>query len=224
MGESDMQVAVTRFLTNDERRSSTYETFVKKYYINVERYDWVDVVKHFKGIESIFHWNRQRVVQRLVRKYGVGEDILDAGCGTGLNLMKFHSNPIGLDINPWNARKAKIYAPRAGLVVADAENMPFKDGAFSTIVCTESLEHMPHPGLALEEIRRLLIKGGRLIGSVPRISFFWRFRFLSSTCPHDEPFHNEYTVTQIKKLLAAFTLIKIKVSSLRLNIIFIAQS
>lgn len=28
---------------------------VKRYYIEVERYDWVEVADHLKGIESIFH-------------------------------------------------------------------------------------------------------------------------------------------------------------------------
>ncbi len=218
-----MQVALTKLVEKDEKKASLFDVLVKRYYIKTERYDWVDVARHLRGIESFFHRNRQRVVKKLVRKYGVGEDILDAGCGTGLNLMNFHSNPVGLDINPWNARKAKVYAPKAGIVVADTENMPFRDGSFSTLVCTESLEHMPHPEMALNEIRRTLSDGGRLIGSVPRISFLWRFRVLSSTCPHNEPFHNQYTPSQIKRMLAAFKLIKVKISSLGLNIVFIAE-
>lgn len=196
---------------------------VKRYYIETERYDWTDVVDHFRGLESIFHWNRQRVISSLVKSRGASPRFLDVGCGTGLVLRGLPSDSVGLDVNPWNVRKAKGYAPHTELVVGDAENMPFRDDIFSTVICTETLEHLPNPNVALREVRRVLRSKGKLVGSVPHKSIFWRFRFLSSTCPREEPFHNQYAIEQVRRLLSDFKMIYIRLSSLRLNVVFVSE-
>jgi ubiquinone/menaquinone biosynthesis C-methylase UbiE len=108
-------------------------------------------------------------------------------------------------------------------VLGDVEAMPFEDASFGTVVCTEVLEHVPHPDQALREIRRVLRPGGALIGSVPARSMIWRLRFLSSTCPGDEPFHNEYRVPEVRALLAPFEIERVWYSALRFNILFVAR-
>lgn len=196
---------------------------VKQYYIKIERYDWVDVATHLKGIESFFHRNRRRVILKLVKKYGYGSRFLDVGCGTGLIFRELPSNSVGLDINPWAARMAKKYAPDAVLVIGDAESLPFKDEAFSIIICTETIEHLPNPKKALQEIHRTIQPEGRLFGSVPHKSFLWNFRFLSSTCPKEEPFHHQFNKKQVQRLLVDFKILKIQLSILRLNVVFIVK-
>jgi len=54
--------------------------------------------------------------------------------------------------------------------VGDVERLPFKDGSANTILCTQVLEHVPHPHLALKEMCRVLKKGGKLILTVPHLS------------------------------------------------------
>ena len=196
---------------------------VKEYYIKTERYDWVEVTDHFKGVESIFHWNRMRVILKLAKKYRRSVPLIDVGCGTGLILRNLPLKSIGLDINPWAIEKAKKHAPNAELIIADAENMPFKGGSVNTIVCAETLEHLPCPELALKEVYRVLSQGGSLVGSVPHNTVFWKFRILSSTCPHEEPFHNQYKVKKVVRLLKSFKIVYMKISTLRLNIVFVAM-
>ncbi len=212
---------------NEKSRSITtwkqWENHVKQYYIKVERYDWVDATDKLKGIESIFHWNRSWVITKLLRKNWKGHPIIDIGCGTGLILRKLPSGAIGFDINPWAVAKAKEHAPHAQLVVGDVENIPFRDRTFPMAICTEVLEHVPNPKIALNEIKRILSHSGRLIGSVPHNTIFWRFRILSSTCPHSEPFHNQYNVDEVRMLLHLFIIKYLKLSILRLNIVFIVE-
>jgi ubiquinone/menaquinone biosynthesis C-methylase UbiE len=197
---------------------------VKKYYIKVERYDWVDVADHFKGVEAIFHRNRERVMKKTIKKYSQPGRLLDVGCGTGLILRNMPPGAVGLDINPWNAKKAKSYVPRSGgVVVGDAEKMPFKNRAFSTVVCAEVLEHLPNPEMAIYEVDRVLDDRGVLIGSVPRRSFLWKLRALSSTCPKLEPFHRLYSTSEVRRLISRFRLVKNEISSFGLNILFIAK-
>ncbi|KPV62753.1 MAG: hypothetical protein AOA65_1648 [Candidatus Bathyarchaeota archaeon BA1] len=96
------------------------------------------------------------MILRLIKSYGASSRFLDVGCGTGLIPRFLPSGSVGLDVNPWNVRKAKKYAPHTELVVEDAENMPFKENIFSTVICTETLEHLPHPNAALRGIHRVL--------------------------------------------------------------------
>ena len=48
-------------------------------------------------------------------------------------------------------------------IVGDAQEMPFADATYSTILCTEVLEHIPDPQKAVDEMYRVLKPGGTLI-------------------------------------------------------------
>jgi SAM-dependent methyltransferase len=211
-------LGITDFPTESE-----WAEWVKDYYRDVEEYDWVDVADGFKGLESFFHRNRRRVVRNLVRRYGTGTPMLDAGCGTGLNLAALPPGSTGIDLNPRNLALIRERLPQQVAVEGDIEKMPFADAAFGTVLCTEVLEHVPYPDQALREIHRVLRPGGTLIGSVPARSMIWKLRFLSSTCPGDEPFHNEYRPPEVRKMLAGFDVERIWYSALRFNILFVAR-
>lgn len=118
---------------------------------------------------------------------------------------------------------ASARLPSHRIVEGDVEAMPFDDGTFGTVICTEVLEHVPDSGAALEEIRRVLAPGGRVIGSVPAHSLIWRLRFLSSTCPHSEPFHNEYMIEEVRAMLGRWQLESIRYSLLRFSVVFVAR-
>lgn len=217
-GHSHSTSTVADFPTEQE-----WAEWVKDYYRDIEKYDWVDVADSFKGLESFFHRNRRRAVRNLVSKYGTGEPMLDAGCGTGLNLAALPAGSVGIDLNPRNLALVRARLPQHVAVEGDIETMPFEDGSFGTVLCTEVLEHVPYPEQALREIRRVLRPGGTLIGSVPARSMVWKLRFLSSTCPGDEPFHNEYRPPEVKALLAGFDVRRVWYSALRFNILFVAR-
>jgi ubiquinone/menaquinone biosynthesis C-methylase UbiE len=197
---------------------------VKKYYINVERYDWTVVADHFFGVESIFHRNRERVFARLIRHYADNTTVLDVGCGTGLLLRHMKEDAIGLDINPWNVKKAKEHTGRE-IVRGDAEFLPVRPGTFDLVVCTETLEHLPDPLRALGEMCHALKRNGKLIGSVPHPHPGWKLRFLSSTHPRGEPFHHNYTRSQVASLLrsSGFTVKRVFLSLLALNTNFVGE-
>lgn len=174
---------------------------VKAYYRDIEDYDWIPVTDRFLGLESILHRFRERETKRLVRGHAAGR-MLDAGCGTGLMLRHLPPGSVGLDINPRHAARARRHAPHAEVVLGDVEHPPFPSASFGTILCTEVLEHLPHPERALAEFGRLLVPGGILIGSTPRRGLLWRLRFLSSTGVGDEPFHHEYGAGELRSLFA----------------------
>jgi SAM-dependent methyltransferase len=207
-----------------EPGSGAWAEWVKDYYRDVETYDWVDVADNLRGLEAFFHRNRARVVRKLIARYATPDaPILDAGCGTGLNLRHLPKGSVGVDINPRNVALLNQRLPDHVVVEGDVEHLPFADGNFGTVLCTEVIEHIPDPAAALAEYRRVLRPGGVLIGSVPARSLIWKLRFLSSTCPHSEPFHNEYLPDEVRMMLNGWKVEHLGYSLLHFNVLFVAR-
>jgi len=69
-----------------------------------------------------------------------------------------------------------LNAPIDYFVACDAENIPFRNNFFDSIVMFTAIHHLPHPEKMLREVKRVLKKGGIFIavdGAVPKL-----FRFL----------------------------------------------
>lgn len=207
-----------------EPGTTAWSEWVKDYYRDVETYDWVDVADNLRGLEAFFHRNRARVVRNLVKRYATpNAPILDAGCGTGLNLRHLPKGSVGVDINPRNVALLQQRLPEHVVIEGDVEHLPFADGSFGTVLCTEVIEHIPDPAAALREYRRVLQPDGVLIGSVPARSMIWKLRFLSSTCPHSEPFHNEYLPHEVRAMLDGWEVLHLGYSLLHFNVLFVAR-
>ena len=126
-----------------------------------------------------------------------GDRVLDVGCGEGRHLHGAHVHAdvrsVGLDLDEERLVAARTgfeeldefgddgagtgggtdcgsapAAPRTDVLIGDALELPFPDGSFDAVVCSEVLEHLPAYGPALDEVVRVLRPGGRLGVSVPR--------------------------------------------------------
>jgi ubiquinone/menaquinone biosynthesis C-methylase UbiE len=87
---------------------------------------------------------------------------LDLGCGTGRNLPLYRGRAVGIDPSRQALARARRRAPKALLVRGSAEALPFRDGAFETVVSGLVLCSVPHPDRALAEARRVLEDDGEL--------------------------------------------------------------
>lgn len=55
-------------------------------------------------------------------------------------------------------------------VIGTAEIMPFRDSSFDFIIATEVIEHVRHPKLMLDELKRLLKSSAKLLISTPNVA------------------------------------------------------
>jgi SAM-dependent methyltransferase len=67
-------------------------------------------------------------------------------------------------------------------VVGSADNIPFSENGFDSIVCTQVFEHLKYPEKATKEMHRVLKNGGFVIITVPQTGAlheephdYWRF-------------------------------------------------
>jgi ubiquinone/menaquinone biosynthesis C-methylase UbiE len=88
--------------------------------------------------------------------------VLDVGCGTGRNLPLLPPGTVGSDLALDLLLRARGRAPAARLVQARAEALPFRDGAFDTVVSGLVFCSVDDPARGLAEVRRVLGPGGTL--------------------------------------------------------------
>jgi ubiquinone/menaquinone biosynthesis C-methylase UbiE len=95
--------------------------------------------------------------------------VLEVAIGTGLNLAHYPAEVTitGVELSPAMLAIARQRAAELGRTVdlreGDAEDLPFDDGSFDTVVCALSLCTIPDPAAAIGEMRRVLVPGGRLL-------------------------------------------------------------
>lgn len=89
---------------------------------------------------------------------------LDLGSGTGRNLPLLPAGARAVAVEPlWDVlQRARRRAPAVRFVLARAEALPFRDGAFDTVVSGLVLCSVADPTQALREVRRVLGAGGQL--------------------------------------------------------------
>lgn len=99
-----------------------------------------------------------------------GDSVLDVGCGRGylsrrIALAK-NIAVTGIDINIPARLVASSLPPGLSFLAGDIESLPFPTGAFDTVVCAHTLEHVQDIQQAVRELRRVARR--RILIVVPR--------------------------------------------------------
>ncbi len=106
--------------------------------------------------------------------------MLDVGCGSGRHtaeVCRWKCRSVSVDVSVEELKDAmQLVAQKrrkgelqgyGDFVAASAERLPFRDGVFDRIVCTEVLEHIPDDRAGIRELVRVLKPGGLIAVSVP---------------------------------------------------------
>lgn len=100
--------------------------------------------------------------------------ILDAGCGSGRNMVELahYGTVIGAELSERAVAKARERG--AGEVVCcSLEDLPFDGNSFDLAVCLDVIEHLDDDLAALKELRRVVAPGGFLVVTVPAYQWLW---------------------------------------------------
>lgn len=102
-----------------------------------------------------------------------GFKILDIGCGGGiltesLNYYYPKARIFGCDVSSKAISYAKKYGRgKVNYSVLKGKKLPYRDNFFDVAICLDVMEHIPDVEFFLNEVRRVLKKGGRFFLLVP---------------------------------------------------------
>jgi SAM-dependent methyltransferase len=105
-----------------------------------------------------------------------GERILDVACGTGvvareaLRVLGPGASVTGVDLNAGMLNVARAHDPEGSIAwyEGSVRALPFPDAGFTLVLCQQGLQYFPDRAAALDEMRRVLVPGGRIVVSVWR--------------------------------------------------------
>lgn len=112
-----------------------------------------------------------------------GKRVLDMGCGAGGKSLYYVSmgaeRVVGVDTVHRYEREATDFAKRLGyfskflFLCASADNLPYPDGVFDTVIMNDFIEHASDPAAVLREAYRLIAPGGRIFINFPPYGHPW---------------------------------------------------
>jgi SAM-dependent methyltransferase len=125
------------------------------------------------------HWwyrGRRVVLERVIDdlRLPARARILDAGCGSGRNMVELarHGTVTGIELSQPSVAIARERA--TGEVVAGSVlQMPFEAGSFDLAASLDVIEHLEDDLAALRELRRVVTPGGALLVTVPAYQWLW---------------------------------------------------
>jgi ubiquinone/menaquinone biosynthesis C-methylase UbiE len=105
-----------------------------------------------------------------------GDRVLDMACGTGIvtrvAIQRYGDlgHVVGVDLNAGMLDVARAHTPATHVPIewrqGDVCALPFPDGSFEVVLCQQGLQFVPNLLVALREMRRVLVPGGRLAFTV----------------------------------------------------------
>ena len=202
-----------------------------------ETLEWFDAIRH-----SRYHITDKWMLENIDFSSGKDKKVLEIGHGIGSDLLTWSENGAdvyGVDITEEHHRLAKknfkLHGRDANLQLVEAQKLPFKEDEFDIIYSNGVLHHTKDVETAIQEIKRVLRKNGKLIITVYNKNSLFHYlnlilyngilkaklrrigySGLLATIEYGadgieyKPYVKLYTKNELKKLLDRFRNVKIK--------------
>lgn len=137
----------------------TTEEIKRKYNDFASTYRTMERVQELLGLRKL----RQRLLQR------ASGEVLEVACGTGANFPYYPQGcaVTAIDLSPAMVaiaeQRTKTVALDINIQLMDAERLAFREESFDTVVSSLTLCTFPDPITALEEMKRVCRKDGRIL-------------------------------------------------------------
>jgi SAM-dependent methyltransferase len=136
--------------------------------------DW-GALRYSRGVDRhlVAASSKTNVLARIIGTRMRPTRVLVVGCGdgreAGILAREFSAETVGIDIGAEFAFNPAAAHP-AQLLTMDAQALEFADSSFDLVYSFHALEHIASPGKALEEMRRVLVRGGAFLIGTPNKS------------------------------------------------------
>ena len=198
--------------------------------INIE----LATLKYFEAISE-----RRNKLEPFIAGYAqfnrwTGKRVLELGCGAGSDLLRFAkagASTTGVDLSPRSASLTKtrlrLYNYQGNVLIADAEQLPFKTDSFDLAYSWGVLHHTPDTEQAIKEVYRVTKPGGEICimlyhrHSLVALQMYlmyglFAFKPLRSVEDilanhHESPGTKVYTVTEVRRMFSSFERLRIDI-------------
>ena len=191
-----------------------------------ERIHDLEIARHPVGTEGFFkdleeyRFDKLDYLPKVVDFSGYrGKDILEVGCGVGIDLVKFAkggARVTGVDLAEKSIELAKrnfaFNGVEGDLIVMNGEQLNFDDNIFDAVYAHGVLQYTADDEKMIGEIFRVLKPGGEAIVMVYN-KYSWlnlMSKLFKTELEHeDAPVLNKYSIRQVRKMFHKFPKVKI---------------
>lgn len=167
-----MQLQLLTWQLTIERVKPTPDELIRKY--NTIAHQWQQKIQRF-GYDRAYAGLLAQIEKPLCDHFAQSSNptVLDCGIGSGaLSAALAQANVgrlalHGVDASPAMASAARKHLARQGIPIQiqchDVRSLPYDDNAFSMVMAAHTIEHLPQPELAIQEMVRVLQPGSPLL-------------------------------------------------------------
>lgn len=158
----------TRLVLRKANEDQRLRPILDRYTLEEARNHFADILLEERYLQEVTRYFHARRVHLIAERLGVdlpAVACLDVGDTDGLLLKHLGKN--GTALNNSEKACAQIRANGIDVRLGDGQRLPFEDKSFDVALCFETLEHVPNPGLLLQELLRVARK--KVFVSIPGV-------------------------------------------------------